>query len=33
MKFAEELAKRGLTSQMPEIAYQDPAYEWDYGDD
>ena len=29
--FEEELAKRGLTSQMPEEAYRDPQYEWDYG--
>jgi hypothetical protein len=32
-KFEEELAKRGLTSQMPEQAYQDPTYEWAYTDD
>ena len=31
-RFAEELAKRGLTSIMPEKAYQDPDYEWDYGE-
>ena len=30
-KFEEELAKRGLTSLMPEEAYQDPNFEWDYG--
>ncbi len=29
-KFEEELAKRGLTSQMPEEAYRDPDYEWEY---
>lgn len=33
-KFEAELAQRGLKSIMPEIAYQDPNYEWDYeGDD
>jgi len=32
-KFEEELAKRGLTSQMPEIAYRDANYEWDYGNE
>jgi hypothetical protein len=31
--FESELAKRGLTSLMPEEAYQDPGYKWDYGDD
>ncbi|HZT08698.1 MAG TPA: cupin domain-containing protein [Chloroflexota bacterium] len=30
-KFEEELSKRGLTSQMPEEAYRDRDYEWDYG--
>jgi oxalate decarboxylase/phosphoglucose isomerase-like protein (cupin superfamily) len=30
-KFEEELAKRGLTSQMPAEAYRDRGYEWDYG--
>lgn len=29
--FDEELAKRGLKSIMPEEAYKDPSYEWDYG--
>ncbi|MDE2836150.1 MAG: cupin domain-containing protein [Chloroflexota bacterium] len=28
-KFEEELAKRGLTSLMPEEAYTDPDFEWD----
>ncbi|MEA2639120.1 MAG: hypothetical protein QOF51_514 [Chloroflexota bacterium] len=32
-KFEEELAKRGLTSLMPEEAYRDRNYEWEYGDD
>jgi hypothetical protein len=29
-KFEAELAKRGLKSIMPEQAYRDPTYEWDY---
>ena len=29
-KFEEELGKRGLTSLMPEGAYQDKAFEWTY---
>ena len=28
--FEAELAKRGLTTLMPEQAYQDPKFEWDY---
>lgn len=32
-KFEEELAKRGLTSDVPPEAYRDPDYAWDYGDD
>ena len=28
--FEEELAKRGMKSDMPDIAYQDPKWEWDY---
>lgn len=31
--FERELAKRGLTSDVPEEAYQDRDYKWDYGDD
>ena len=30
---ATELGKRGLQSRMPEIAYKDPNYEWDYSAD
>ena len=30
--FESELAKRGLKSIMPEQAYQDRDFEWDYGD-
>ena len=30
-KFEEELAKRGLTSLMPDGAYTDPDYQWDAG--
>ena len=30
-KFEDELAKRGLKSIMPEEAYQDRNFEWDYG--
>src|SRR5437763_1372064 len=29
-RFEEELAKHGLKSLMPEQAYRDPNYEWDY---
>jgi oxalate decarboxylase/phosphoglucose isomerase-like protein (cupin superfamily) len=32
-KFAEELAKTGTPNLMPEQAYTDPTYEWDFGDD
>jgi len=32
-KFEEELAKRGLSSVMPEEAYRDRGYEWEYGGD
>ena len=28
--FEEELAKRGLKSDMPGMAYKDPKWEWDY---
>jgi hypothetical protein len=28
--FESELAKRGLTSDMPEEAYRDPNYQWSY---
>ena len=28
--FEAELAKRGLTSLMPDQAYKDPNYKWDY---
>ena len=28
-----ELAKRGIRSLMPKEAYEDPSWEWDYGDD
>ena len=31
-KFEEELAARGLTSIMPQAAYEDPDFEWDYGE-
>jgi hypothetical protein len=30
-RFESELGKRGLKSIMPEEAYTDPDYEWDYG--
>ena len=30
-KFEEELAKRGLTSMMPDGAYTDPNFEWPEG--
>jgi hypothetical protein len=29
-RFQDELAKRGLTSQMPEEAYRNRDYEWAY---
>jgi oxalate decarboxylase/phosphoglucose isomerase-like protein (cupin superfamily) len=29
-RYEEELAKRGLTSIMPEEAYKDPNFEWEY---
>ena len=32
-RFQSELAKRNLSSRMPDIAYKDMDYEWDYGDD
>jgi hypothetical protein len=32
-KFEAELAKRGLKSDIPEEAYTDRDYKWDYGDD
>ncbi|MBM2843585.1 MAG: hypothetical protein HW404_1422, partial [Anaerolineales bacterium] len=32
-KFEEELASRGLTTLMPEQAYHDRNYKWEYGDD
>lgn len=32
-KFEEELAKRGLTSLMPDECYRDPSYQWTYGED
>ncbi len=31
-RFESELAKRGLKSLMPDGAYQDPDYRWDYGE-
>ncbi|MEX2431522.1 MAG: cupin domain-containing protein [Dehalococcoidia bacterium] len=31
--FAKELAKKGLKSLMPDEAYTNPNFEWDYGDD
>jgi hypothetical protein len=31
--FEEQLAKRGLKTNMPEQAYQDRNFEWDYGPD
>jgi len=31
--FAEELAERGLKSEMPPECYTDPNYQWAYGDD
>jgi hypothetical protein len=32
-RFESEIAKKGLKSLMPQEAYQDPSYEWAYGDD
>ena len=32
-RFQEELAKKGRGSLMPDRAYSDLAFEWDYGDD
>jgi hypothetical protein len=32
-KFEEELGKRGLQSLMPEEAYHDPNYKWDYDEE
>ena len=32
-KFEDELRKRDITSIMPEEAYHDRDYKWDYGDD
>jgi len=32
-RFEEELAKRNLTSIMPDAAYRDPNYQWDYKED
>ena len=29
-RFESELAKRGLKSVMPDEAYKDPKFEWDY---
>lgn len=31
--FEAELAKRGLASQIPQAAYEDPDYEWSYSED
>lgn len=31
-RFEEELAKRNMTSDMPEQAWQDREFEWDYGE-
>jgi hypothetical protein len=31
--FQDELAKRGLTAEMPDECYQDPDYQWPYGED
>jgi len=30
-RFEAEMDKRGMKSLMPEQAYSDPNYEWDYG--
>jgi quercetin dioxygenase-like cupin family protein len=32
-RFESEIGKRGLKTLMPKEAYEDPNYEWDYGDD
>jgi hypothetical protein len=32
-KFQDELAERGLTSSMPDEAYQDPRFEWTYNEE
>jgi hypothetical protein len=32
-RFEAELAKRGMKSLMPEEAYKDPNFEWDYGEE
>ena len=32
-KFEAELAKRGMVSDIPEEAYTNRDYQWDYGDD
>jgi hypothetical protein len=31
--FEAELAKKGIKSLMPQECYEDPNYQWDYGDD
>ena len=28
--FENQLAERGMTSEIPAEAYEDPEYEWDY---
>ena len=30
--FERELGARGLTSIMPDVAYRDRTYEWEYAD-
>jgi hypothetical protein len=32
-RFKQEIAKNGMESLMPQEAYEDPEYEWDYGND
>jgi oxalate decarboxylase/phosphoglucose isomerase-like protein (cupin superfamily) len=32
-RYESEIAKQGLKSLMPREAYEDPTWEWDYGDD
>jgi quercetin dioxygenase-like cupin family protein len=32
-RFESEIAKRGLKTLMPKECYEDPTWEWDYGDD
>jgi oxalate decarboxylase/phosphoglucose isomerase-like protein (cupin superfamily) len=32
-RFESEIAKKGLKTLMPKEAYEDPTFEWDYGDD